>query len=430
MGWNAKYAILILLSTVIDYIAALGMDQCENPRIRKQLLWASIASNLGILCIFKYYNFFAASAAQALQAIGVHASTPTLKVLLPAGISFYTFQTLSYTIDVYRREMRATRNFFDFALFVAFFPQLVAGPIVRAKDFLPQLDRDPVYEPARIKSGLLLIFTGLFKKIVIADALGELLVDPAFREVHRASGLALLLALFAFSLQVYADFSGYSDVARGASRMLGYELTLNFNLPFRAKSMREIWQRWHMTLSTFFRDYVYVPLGGGRRGKWSTARNVMAVMTLSGLWHGAAWTFVVWGILNGLFLVAEIVLSRGPKASSSPVVDVMRTAWTFCLFSLTMAIFRADSLHDSIVLLRRIATWAADEAGAVRIRERGLWILLLALVLHYFPRRWYWTSQRWVLERSPFAQGALAACSLGFFAVATTAGQPFIYFQF
>jgi len=440
MGWSAKLALLIVFQTVCDYYIALWLVRIQGSRYRKLLISGSVAVNLGILAIFKYYDFFAESLAELLAWFGLSAPLPLLHLVLPVGISFYTFHTLSYTLDVYNGRIEPARNLFEFALAVVFFPQLVAGPIVRAAQFLPQLEGTPVYRVEQIRSGLLQFFRGLFKKVVIADVLARTLVDGAFAQPAEASGYHLLLAIYAYAFQIYADFSGYTDMALGAARMLGYELPRNFDLPYRACDLRDFWRRWHISLSSFLRDYLYIPLGGNRGAGWRTSRNLLLTMLLGGLWHGAAWTFVLWGLYHGLLLVVEHWRARketawhmfGPPASARPrsrLAPLLRITITFHLVCAGWLLFRAQSIADVGLILGRLFTWAPAE-GVMYPHERGVWVLLLAFGLHYLPCRWVGGVRDWLLRRSPLAQGALAAAALGAAGLFVSSSHPFIYFQF
>jgi D-alanyl-lipoteichoic acid acyltransferase DltB (MBOAT superfamily) len=432
----AKYALLIVFQTVSDYFVALALARLERQSIRRLLLWISIVVNLGILAIFKYYNFFADSFAEVCTWAGWHTPLPTLNLLLPVGISFYTFHTLSYTLDVYYRRIQPARNLWEFALAVVFFPQLVAGPIVRASQFLPQLENTPTFDLDRFRSGLLLLFTGLFKKVLIADFLADNLVDDAFKNAGVASGWHLLLATYAYAFQIYCDFSGYSDMAMGVARMLGYELPINFNLPYRACDMRDFWRRWHISLSTFLRDYLYIPLGGSKGTKWFTARNLMITMLLGGLWHGAAWNFVLWGFYHGMLLAIIHFWTFGKQTTTeteeekAPWRHALQVFFTFHLVCLGWVFFRVQHFSDIGIVLGRILTWAPSASTEVFPHERGIWVLILAAALHYFPIEWFAAVRSWIEERSPALQGAMTAVALGILGVVVSAQHPFIYFQF
>ena len=300
--WDWRFLALLFVSTVVDYNLALLIEKSESPGERKALLAASICVNLGILGFFKYFGFFAESFASLLNSFGFQSSTPFFNIVLPVGISFYTFQTMSYTIDVYRRKLPATRNFFDFALFVSFFPQLVAGPIERATKLLPQVLQPRKFSQSNFVEGFYLIILGLFKKVVIADNMAPIVNYIFSRDVSTLSGAEVLVGVYAFAFQIYGDFAGYTDIARGVAKWLGFDLMLNFRMPYFATSPSDFWQRWHISLSSWLRDYLYIPLGGNRQGTLLTYRNLMLTMVLGGLWHGAAWTFVAWGFFHGLIL--------------------------------------------------------------------------------------------------------------------------------
>ena len=308
-AWKLEYLFLMFVSILIDYVSALGMGSTENPRRRKQYLMASLAGNLGILLGFKYFNFFSDSVRAVFEQFNIFADMPYFDVLLPVGVSFYTFQSMSYTIDVYRNRMPPERHLGIFALYVSFFPQLVAGPIERATVLLPQFRETYQFDYARVTSGLRLILWGFFKKVVIADQLA-LFVQQVYGSPGQWHGPSVLLASYFFAFQIFCDFSAYTDIARGSARIMGFELMENFNRPYLARSIREFWQRWHISLSTWFRDYLYIPLGGNRVLKWRWYYNVMVVFLVSGLWHGANWTFVAWGFLHGSFQVASLMTRR------------------------------------------------------------------------------------------------------------------------
>jgi D-alanyl-lipoteichoic acid acyltransferase DltB (MBOAT superfamily) len=372
-AWDWRFLGLIALSTLIDYAVGLRIAASDDPARRKRWVVVSIVSNLGILGAFKYAGFFAASLGRLGEALGLDVSPPVLSIVLPVGISFYTFQTLSYTIDVYRGLLKPTRNLLDFALFVSFFPQLVAGPIERATRLLPQIEGARRTTSQQLASGAWLILWGTFKKVVVADNLGAL-VNAVYAPGAEPTGLEVLFATYAFAFQIYGDFSGYTDVARGVARLLGVELMLNFDLPYLATSPADFWRRWHISLSSWLRDYLYIPLGGNRKGRARTYVNLMLTMLLGGLWHGAAWTFVVWGAYQGLLLALHRALAPW-LARVAPTTAAGRAAWwlvrvvvTFHLVCLGWLVFRAASLDDVLRLLGTLL--GAPGAGSV-----GAWLL-------------------------------------------------------
>ncbi len=430
MSWNVMYAGLILGSTVLDFFIARAMGAAQNPRARMALLAFSLCANLGVLFVFKYYNFFMGSIQSISGVAGEGFGTLTL--LLPVGISFYTFQTLSYTIDVYRRRIEPTREFVKFALFVSFFPQLVAGPIVRASHFLPQLERTPRFDDASAQRGLFQILTGLFKKLCIADLLGQTIVDPVFADPTTHASGTLLIAAYAYAFQIYYDFSGYSDVAIGAARMLGFDLPINFDRPYLATSMRNFWRRWHISLSTWLRDYLYVPLGGGNSSVWKTCRNLAIVMLLGGLWHGAAWGFVVWGAAHGLLLglgrlFHHFVGINADDPDQSTVTRVARIALTFHLVALCFVVFRAQDFALAGLFLTHLISansWAVDAPAA------GLWVLALAAIVEWCPRSLPETARNAYMRAPVLLQSCANCVLLAIFAVVAGDATPFIYFQF
>lgn len=408
-AWDWRFLGLILFSTLLDYVAGLGIASARTEGQRRTWLWASVAGNLGVLGFFKYWNFFYENAAALLSMVGFTPHATSLKVVLPVGISFYTFQTMSYTLDVYARRIEPTRDLAAFAAYVAFFPQLVAGPIERARNLLPQFLTTRVLTPDALRSGLDLMIWGLFKKVVIADQLAPA-VDLVF-DLERAPAVLTAAATVAFGFQIYADFSGYSDIARGLARVLGFELMVNFNRPYCAARLSDFWRRWHISLSSWLRDYLYIPLGGGRTSH--VVRNLLLTMALGGLWHGAAWHFVLWGIWHGLGLAAERVFPR--VASRAGALFWVFTGWF---------LFRIPGLERAPALLSAGAampTWAADAL----ILSAGLIAILLVLEM-LVPEGG---------DESPaggFRIPALASGSLlvAAFACARTDAPAFIYFQF
>ncbi len=451
--WDWRFLGLIVLSTVIDFACGRALDRREggatdgayrdSPGRRRLLLWVSVGANLSILGFFKYYDFFAEGCADLLAAIGLPLEPRLLHVILPVGISFYTFQTLSYTIDVYRGRLPAHGSLLDFAVFVAFFPQLVAGPVVRAADFLPQVARPRRIEAERMYEGSYLILWGLFKKVVIADNLGALLVDPTFDlPAYHLLGGRVLVALYAFALQIYCDFSGYSDMARGCAMLLGFDIRLNFNLPYFASSPAEFWRRWHISLSSWLRDYLYIPLGGNRKGPRRTYINLMLTMILGGLWHGAAWTFVLWGLYQGVLLVAHRAVmpwldqwTAAWFASTRRVTRAIAIGGFFQLACLGWLIFRSDSVAQIGGMLSSLATpwpwWLLT--GANSLAGTGVFTLLAfatPLVVMQFAQ--YSKADLNVLFRLPAPVRGLAYAGMvyGLLIFGAHVDKPFIYFQF
>ena len=435
---------LIATSTVIDYCSARGME--ARPRHRRKFLWLSIATNFGMLGFFKYFNFFVDSVAAALSSIGLPWDQPTLRVLLPVGISFYTFQAMSYTIDVYRGELRARRSLLNVATFVSFFPHLVAGPIQRASFLLPQVEEPRQFSLERARSGFGLMAWGFFKTLVIADNVGLVankvfaLSDPSFP--------VLWAGVFAFAIQIYADFSAYTDIARGASRWLGFELTENFDHPYLARTPGDFWRRWNISLSSWFRDYVYIPLGGSKAGPAKWARNVMVTFLLSGLWHGASWNYVLWGAYHGLLLVLtrpRPILKPASPVTAAPswpaaMLRITQIAGMFALTLFGWLLFRETEI-SAIVRDVRLSPFAASSAEY----QTGIYLLLMSVV-YSLP---LWAQSIWVewhRDRSGARQPAPVvtagwprvalqglACGVAFAAILvfrSRASLDFIYFQF
>jgi D-alanyl-lipoteichoic acid acyltransferase DltB (MBOAT superfamily) len=350
--WDYRFLSLIILSTVIDFIAGKYIAVATDKKRKKIFLTISIVVNIGLLAVFKYYNFFIASWVSLFEGIGVEVNPNTINVILPVGISFYTFQTLSYTIDIYRGKMKATNSFISFAAFVAFFPQLVAGPIERASNLLPQFFKKRKFNNHLAVTGSRLILWGIFKKVVIADNCAPF-VNEIFANYHMYNGFSLALGAIFFAFQIYCDFSGYSDIAIGTGRLLGFELMRNFKYPYFSRDIAEFWRRWHISLSTWFRDYVYIPLGGSKGSKWFQLRNVLIIFVVSGLWHGANWTFIFWGFLNAVYFIPLLLRNKNRENLGEVSVGsffVKRNEFfgiiiTFCLTCFAWIFFRAESIQ-------------------------------------------------------------------------------------
>lgn len=387
MCWKPEFIVLILFSTVVDYCCGLGMVRW--PERKKRLLAVSLMMNLGLLFFFKYLNFFGETLTGLCRAVSIPFSAPALNIILPVGISFYTFQTLSYTLDVYKGKLEPERDFVTFALFVSFFPQLVAGPIEKASNLLPQLKVEHPFDYKSVTWGAKRMVWGFFKKMVVADQLAVLIVDPVYQNPDQYRGGALVLATCAFAVQIYCDFGGYSDIARGCAQMMGVRLMANFRNPYFAGSVTEFWKRWHISLTSWFREYIYIPLGGNRKGPAKKCLFVLITFTLSGLWHGANWTFVLWGLLHALVMDLEFLWGgRFPAGERGAAVHALRCAATFLVVSGLWIFFRAASLSDALYILRHI-TWGIGEPvhyiraalSALNPGLRETAVLALALLL-------------------------------------------------
>lgn len=411
--WNFGTGFLLLSTTLISWLCAWGIHGAKKPWVRKLYLCLALTVCLGCLGIFKYAGFLASLAGLDLA----------LQILLPVGISFYTFQTLSYVLDVYRGTVEPERHFGYYALFVSFFPQLVAGPIERPERLLPRLKQERRFRAVDFPAAGQLLLTGYFKKLVVADFLAPL-VDQVYAAPEIASGPEIILATVLFGFQIYCDFSGYSDIARGAGKLLGIDLMENFRLPYAAASIRDFWRRWHISLTSWFTDYVYIPLGGSRNGLPRQIRNILIVFLLSGLWHGADWTFVIWGGIHGLYLILELLYRRTGAKQGDPIWG---RVLTFSLVSFAWLFFRADSLSDVGILLSRLATgWQLPVMGLTP--DGILRIALSLLCLH-------------LIERRTISENAGAAVQAVFYLVtvigigailllASSGQNAFIYFQF
>ncbi|MBX3396400.1 MAG: MBOAT family protein [Phycisphaerae bacterium] len=444
MAWNPWLVSLLIASTVIDYAAGIGMDAATDRGRRKLLLVLSLVSNLGMLAVFKYADFFVSSLESLLASMGLPANRSTLSIILPVGISFYTFQTLSYTIDIYRREIRATRSFVEFALFVAFFPQLVAGPIVKAREFLPQLQSMKRFEWPRIESGIVLFLFGLTKKLLIADHLATF-VDPVFSDPMRFRTGDLWLAMFCYGGQIYCDFSGYTDMAIAIARMMGYDFAPNFASPYLSVNLSEFWRRWHISLSSWLRDYLYIPLGGSRLGRWITARNLLITMLLGGLWHGASWTFVIWGGIHGVALILMRVFTSRTQSAPGPGRRLFNWAATLMIVHIAWVYFRcqpmtlADGLGRESTAAALNRAWyfmrhlfiPAEVPDPIWLMNKLPSVMLLGLlaILHCYEE-WVRRDRPRLRLPAPVAGFGYATWIILLVIFSPANSHPFIYFQF
>jgi alginate O-acetyltransferase complex protein AlgI len=433
-AWDLRLALLITATTLMDYLIGLGLHASARQPLRKALLLLSLAVNLGLLVLFKYANFFLHSVEQALHAAGSTSSLPVLKVLLPVGISFYTFEAISYTVDVYRRRIPAERNLAHFMLFILFFPHLIAGPIVRARDFLPQVRRRKRLNWDRMHLGVAYFLLGLLKKWAVADRMA-LFVEPVFADPAGHSSYAVWVAVLAYALQVYADFSGYTDMALGTAHLLGYRLAINFNMPYLALNVADYWRRWHISLSTWLRDYLYIPMGGSRGSGWRTAGNLLFAMTLCGLWHGASWMYVAWGTLQGVYLVAHRGFRGFCRArptldgllQTSPCV-VLRWAFTLGCICAGYVVFRAASFADAGILLHRLLIPHAG-AGPI-VNSAAFWATALGVALFHVAGQGEWWRRLFARAPAPVLGASYALALTVCLVIAPYGDRMFIYFQF
>lgn len=430
-AWDWRFLSLIFISTLVDYVAGVRIEKCEQRAHKRHWILLSLTSNLGLLATFKYFNFFVDSFSDFASFFSIPIDQVVLDVVLPVGISFYTFQTLGYTIDVYRGNLRATHRFLDFALFVAFFPQLVAGPIVRAQDFLYQLEENPRWRQVDLRWALMLFLVGFFKKACVADNL-SVYVDAYFGNPMAYGLLDSWLATSMYAAQIYCDFSGYSDMAIATAGLLGYRLRGNFLAPYFSVNIAEFWRRWHISLSSWLRDYLYFSLGGSRHGQLLTYRNLMLTMLLGGLWHGASWNFVLWGGMHGVALIIHRLwsasISRPPKRSRTN--QLASTILTFVWVCMAWVPFRAESFADTLIVWGRL-WWPADALASLTGEYVfGAWVVMVGLtVAHYFSYKGHFVRFWRSCSTEAFSFFYAVAVS-GCLAIRTSEYQAFIYFQF
>lgn len=428
--WDWRFCFLLLFSTTLDFFVGQQIFKENTEKYRKRWLLVSLIGNLGVLGFFKYFNFFTDSFVDLLATLGQEVDFVHLNIILPVGISFYTFQTLSYTIDIYRKKLEPTSSFLNFALFVAFFPQLVAGPIERARRLLPQIQELNKPSKLQIREGFILISYGLFQKMLIGDNAGKA-VDLVFANPVVFTSPELILGVFLFSIQIYADFAGYSLVAIGVGKWLGVELMTNFRQPFLAKDYTDVWRRWHISLSTWFKEYVYFSLGGNRQNELRTYLNILAVMTISGLWHGANWTFVLWGFLSGVVLVFDKWWKKlgiwQPK--SNLVVDFGNILLTFSTFALLMMIFRAENIEQAFYFFKNMFVWDSSDVR-IRIGWTAFVCISVSFVADWFQN--HYQSDTFLLKiEKPYRYAFLTVVWIEvLLSMATFDAKPYIYFQF
>jgi alginate O-acetyltransferase complex protein AlgI len=427
MSWNPWLIGLILFSASTDFFAAQWIERSPSARLRRGLLIGSISVNLGLLGFFKYANFFLDSAGR-IGLIDVPLDRPTLDIILPLGISFYTFETISYVVDVYLGRARAVRDPLDYAIFIMFFPHLVAGPIVRPRDFLPQLARPKVFDWDRAHLGARMFLIGFFKKSVIADHLGELIVDPIFKDPASFSSSAIWLGTLAYAIQIYGDFSGYSDMGIGLAHTLGFKLPQNFAYPYLSANISEFWRRWHMSLSSWLRDYLFIPLGGSRLGTWKTYRNLLIVMLLGGLWHGANWTFVIWGAYHGTLLALHRAIPW-PRWMSSARLRPLGVVATFVAVCVGWVFFRATTFEGAGVILSRMAWPTEGQRLTPPLAVLVIGCVALTLLGHTLGTRIDMIRMERRLP-APVMGAALAGLLLLAMVLFPEGGRTFIYFQF
>ncbi|TGD58362.1 MBOAT family O-acyltransferase [Flavobacterium humi] len=434
--WDWRFLFLLVFSTLLDYFTGLKMAEAKTRRVKSFWFWLSIVVNLGFLGVFKYYNFFAGSLAEGLSLLGFEADFRTLQVILPVGISFYTFHGLSYVIDIYKEKIKPEKSFIDYSVFVSFFPLLVAGPIERATHLLPQIQQRRDFNYAKAKDGLRQILWGLFKKIVIADNCAEV-ANLIFNNHEDYSGSALVIGAILFAFQIYGDFSGYSDIALGTARLFGIDLLKNFAFPYFSRDIAEFWRRWHISLSSWFRDYLYIPLGGSKGGAWSKVRNVFIIFLVSGFWHGANWTFVAWGFVNALFIMPSILFNTNrdnvdivAQGRIFPTIqEFLAVCTTFCMTVFCWIFFRSEDVSHALSYIGRIFSKSLFTVPNVVLGHK-LWFLVPFLIIEWFGRESEYAISKIELKFPVFVRWGFYYTVI--VAVLYFAGskQQFIYFQF
>ncbi|MBF6641007.1 MBOAT family protein [Flavobacterium sp. J49] len=433
--WDWRFLFLLVFSTLLCYLLAIKIEDSTTPRSRKGWLWVCVVMNLGFLGLFKYYNFFATSFAELFQAIGFNVSPILLDVILPIGISFYTFHGLSYIIDIYYGRIKSEKNFVDYSLFVSYFPLLVAGPIERATHLLPQLKVKREFDFEKAKEGVYQIIWGLVKKVVIADTCA-MYANAIFDNYSSMNSLSLMLGAVYFAFQIYGDFSGYSDIALGTSKLFGIDLLKNFNYPYFSRDIAEFWRRWHISLSSWFRDYLYIPLGGSKGSKWFQIRNVMIIFLVSGFWHGASWTYVAWGLINALYFIPLLVLNKNRSnidafkisfnfASLRIIVNILLT---FAITCLAWIFFRAKTIQEAVSYIHRMATdWHfSKQYFNIERYNYEILIMILLFVMVEWNNRYKIEPLSGKYSWLKVSLSILAIIALGIF----TDYKNFIYFQF
>jgi alginate O-acetyltransferase complex protein AlgI len=422
-GW--QYSLLLTVSILLNYVAGWKIGSTGNVSLRRAYLTLSLIFNLGILCTFKYSNFFTACLVNCLSLLGFRIEVAYISLALPIGISFYTFQGISYLIDVYRIDTHVERSLVKFAIFMTFFPKLLAGPLVRASSFFPQLYGKALIHDKKCQAGFLLIFIGLIKKIVIADLLASLAIDQIFRSPVQFSSLDLLLGLYGYAFQLYNDFSGYTDIAIGIGLLVGFDLPQNFNSPYLSKNIRDFWQRWHITLSTWFKDYLYIPLGGNHGSQLREVFNLLTTMVLCGLWHGAGVNFIIWGAYHGVFLAINHLLGK-KEISDKPGMVFLKRIGCFHLIVFGWLLFRVSSMNNFVDYLKGISKLTTNS----NLSPLFVMILIVAALFHYLPSNLYSKMKTKYIELPVPLQAAVYAGLLVLFIGTSLKTPEFIYFQF
>lgn len=441
--WDWRFLFLLIFSTLLDFYTGLKMERSVTTRHKKTWFWLSVLVNLGFLAVFKYYNFFISSFTEFLSPLGMKVHPSTISIILPVGISFYTFHGLSYVVDIYKGRIKGEKDFIDYSVFVSFFPLLVAGPIERATHLLPQIKQKRVFNYDKALDGLRQILWGLFKKVVIADNCASI-ANMVFNDSSHYTGVALLLGALFFTIQIYGDFSGYSDIALGVARLFGIELLQNFSYPYFSRDIAEFWRRWHISLSSWFRDYLYIPLGGSNGSNWMRIRNTFIIFTVSGLWHGANWTFVIWGMLNALFIMPSIIYKTNRKNMDivaqgkllPSVKEAISMLITFCLTVFAWIFFRSENVAQAFSYISRMLNfWDGTGLSQSRTILSTAGLLFLSLIALFFTIEWLGREQRYAI--ATMGRGRKRIIRYSFYFLITISlflfggkDQQFIYFQF
>ncbi len=434
--WDWRFMFLLMFSTLLDYFTGLKMQSAENQKWKRFWFWLSVIINLGFLAVFKYYNFFAESFSDAISHLGLKVNPSTLNIILPVGISFYTFHGLSYVIDIYKDRIKAEKSFVDYAVFVSFFPLLVAGPIERATHLLPQIKKERIFDYTKAVDGLRQILWGLFKKIVIADNCAEY-ANQIFNNSTDHSGSTLVLGALLFTFQIYGDFSGYSDIASGTARLFGIDLLRNFAFPYFSRDIAEFWRRWHISLSSWFKDYLYIPLGGSKGGNWMRVRNTFIIFIVSGFWHGANWTFIVWGALNALFIMPSIIMKTNrnnletvAQGKLFPTTkELVQMSITFVLAVFAWIFFRAESMTHATSYVSGIFSKSLFSIPAIRPYYLVILLVIFMLIEWVGREEQYAIGKLGLKWKSPFRYALYYAIIIAIFWFAGKE-QQFLYFQF
>ncbi|GAB5472905.1 MAG: MBOAT family protein [Maribacter sp.] len=429
--WDWRFLSLIILSSFIDYSVGLRIFRSEDRSVRKNWLLVSLVANLGMLSLFKYYNFFAESFSDLMNVLGWQPNDLTLNIVLPVGISFYTFQTLSYTIDIYRKDFRPTKDIIAFFTYIAFFPQLVAGPIERASNLLPQMERKRILKKEWFNEGLVQILVGLFRKIVIADSLGAY-VDLVYGDIDLHSSSTILLGTFFYAFQIYFDFSGYSDIAIGTAKLIGFKFQQNFNLPYFSKSLTEFWRKWHMSLSYWLRDYLYISLGGNRKGVKITYRNLMLTMLLGGLWHGSAINFIIWGGIHGMVLSVEKYLKLNKSLKMLPKLAFLGYPITFAIVLFSWIFFRSQDLTSAFRAIERIfiGDFSGPFVGNMGTLANSALVLTIGVLFDFYLFKSKYDLENLGAKFSLYKIATISSILIIILFLFYSSSNNFIYFQF